>query len=353
MSNPSAAILCIASGEQPFAREWLEYHLGLGFDHIYYRLTDPDLAEAQAFYTSLGLGERVSLHPYDRMVHGWQHAAYSEMASVVKEDWLLVIDLDEFLYLHQWSSIGAYLASLEDNVEQVQFPWLNVPGPGYAHPSVLSMAASSPKFANNHVKSAARRTGLQSIGIHSHIVANDVTILSSGEQVEADHFHYGFVRDPSYYARHPFIIHAYSRGHCDTLARICAHRFLNGIYGESERQYLRRLLIGAPRFSSVPLRLLLLNVVRCLPCVELELKLPVLNTGTDMTRLRDHFLAAINTVVDFNPSTIDSLEQEFEQRFLLDYKLAQLDVSAVCDPEAYLQSSDQAGFANRLRQLLG
>ncbi|MDG1389154.1 MAG: glycosyltransferase family 2 protein [Halioglobus sp.] len=349
MSRPSTAILCIASGEQAFAREWFEYHLGLGFDHIYCRLTDPDMVAAQAFYTNLGLGERVSLHPYDRIVQGWQTSAYNEMASVVKEDWLLVIDLDEFLYLHQWPSIGAYLASMDASVEQVQFPWLNVPGAGYTYSSVLSMAVSSPKFANQHVKSAVRRSKLQSIGIHSHRVANDVTVLSSEKQVKADHFHYDFVRTPSYYSQHPFVIHACSRGYLDTLSKICTQRFFNGANGEHERQYLRRLLTGAPRISITPLRLLLLSVIRWLPSVELELKPPVLNTGTDMVVLRDTFLTAINTTVDFNLSTIDSLEQRFEERYLLDYKLNQLDLSAACDPEAYLYSSNQVGFVNRLR----
>ena len=94
MTNPSTAILCIARNEQPFAEQWLEYHLGLGFNHIYFVSTDENFSDVQKYYLALNLGAKVSLHHFDDFRYGWQLACYAGFLSRIREDWLLVLDLD-------------------------------------------------------------------------------------------------------------------------------------------------------------------------------------------------------------------------------------------------------------------
>ena len=38
----TTALLCVARNELPYTEEWLEHHLSLGVDHIYYVSTDTD-----------------------------------------------------------------------------------------------------------------------------------------------------------------------------------------------------------------------------------------------------------------------------------------------------------------------
>lgn len=352
MAEPSAAILCIALGEQPFAAEWLEYHLALGFDHIYYIITDTEFEAAHSFYAGAGFGDRVSWHRFDQQYTGWQLGAYCEFLTRFTQDWLMVMDLDEFLYFPGGETIGAYLAALDTGIGQVQFPWLTAPLQNYRSSSVLGSLAGTPKFANNHVKSIARRGKLASIGVHAHRVGGAKTVLSSGKLVKPDHFHTDAVRDPSYYQRHPFVLHAVSRGHIDILNRICGHRFNNVNCGHGERARLRKLLTGRPVWSALPNRLLLQKVQQAFPRVTLHPKLPRLSRATDSDLLLDMFLQQINTIVDFQCSSREDFEAAFESRYMLDYKINRFDVTGFVDIEEYLQSSTQLDYIVRLRNRL-
>ena len=111
MKAPSTAILCIARDEQPFAREWIQYHLNLGFDHIYFISTDDDFSSVHALYSGFNFGSKVSLHHFNDFNRGWQINCYRHFSSQVEEDWLLILDLDEFLYLNPNTDIKSYLAT--------------------------------------------------------------------------------------------------------------------------------------------------------------------------------------------------------------------------------------------------
>jgi hypothetical protein len=34
-TGPTAAICCIVTEEEAYLHEWIDYHLGIGFDHVY------------------------------------------------------------------------------------------------------------------------------------------------------------------------------------------------------------------------------------------------------------------------------------------------------------------------------
>lgn len=352
MAEPSTAIVCIAMCEQPFAQEWLEYHLALGFEHIYYIITDPDFAVAHDFYAQLGFDKRVSWHRFNQQYSGWQLGAYSELRARCNEDWLLILDLDEFLYLPAGGSIGSYLAGLDDAVSQVQFPWLSAPLPGYLSSGVLSALPGIAKFTQHHVKSMARRRDLASIGVHKHELNEGTTILSSGQVVEPAHYHAAPVRRPAYYANYPYVLHACTRGHLDMLNRICAHRFLNANCGDGERLRLKNLLTGRPAWPVVPNRYLLLKALQQFPRVELNPNLPVLQAGTDREELLRIFLQQINKVVDFRCNRWQDIEAAFEARYLLDHKLSRLEINGFVDVDEQMAAPTQLDYVVKLRALI-
>lgn len=352
MNSPSTAILCIARNEQPFAEEWVEYHLGLGFDHIYFVSTDDDFGDVQAYYQALDFGTKVSLHHFDQFKRGWQQACYASFFSQVQEDWLLVLDLDEFLYLNTVSDIQGFLGTFKDNVNQIQFPWLNIFSNSYFHETTFGVLNDSAKYASNHVKSIARRRVVRSVGIHYHRVPEASTVLSSGEMVQGKSMHDTFVRDPSYYAGHPFILHFASRGILDTLNRITDHRFFNDITGESEKARLGRFLTGRPTWPTLPNRFLLMKLLQTLPEVDVDVSLPSLRSTASVESLSRIFHRAINTTVDFRSRDLSNVEQAFEGKFALVYKLNRLELDNVGGVEQYLECKTHLQYVAQIRKSL-
>lgn len=352
MNSPSTAILCIVRNEQPFAAEWLEYHLGLGFDHIYLVSTDDDFSDVQAYYRALGFGAKVSLHHFDQFQPGWQQACYASFFSQVQEDWLLVLDLDEFLYLNTVPDIKRFLGTFGDKVNQIQFPWLNLFSGSYFHETTFGVLNDSEKYASNHVKSLVRSRFVTSIGIHYHRTLEASTVLSSGERVQEKSMHDTFVRDPSYYANHPFILHFASRGYLDTLNRIIGHRFFNDKTGEKEKTRLGKFLTGRPSWSDLPNRFLLMKVLKSLPEVDIDVSLPSLKSTTNVENLLRIFHQTINTTVDLGCRSLSTVEQKFDEKFALDYKLNQLELGDVCDPEQYLKCKTQLEYIAQIRKNL-
>ena len=72
-------------------------------------------------------------------------------------DWLLSIDSDEYLYLHDGKNFKQFLFSLPRVITQVQIPWVMVENTSpfsTSHP--YDDIATLPWYKNRHVKSCAR-----------------------------------------------------------------------------------------------------------------------------------------------------------------------------------------------------
>ncbi|MEM1110350.1 MAG: glycosyltransferase family 2 protein [Pseudomonadota bacterium] len=353
MGAPSTAILCVALNEQPFAREWLDYHLRLGFERIYFVLTDSDASAALDYYTGLNFGDRVEFFHFSDCEHGWQNRLYSEFVDEIKEDWLLVLDLDEFLYLHEAPSIGDYLKGFPPHIRQVQFPWMNMFSLDYLHRDVLGAAATMPCYASNHVKSIAYRSQIRGVGVHYHPIGDAASCLSSGEEVQPESYHRVFVEQPDYYQHHAFVIHAASRGHLDTLCRIVAQRFHDPKCGELERKRLRSLLCGRARGANLPNRYLHGKIQQSFPRVEVTLRLAAGLPKTDLDELLAIFLRNIRSIVDFHCDHLSSVAPAFEERFMLNEKLKRLDIRGHVSIEEAVSELTQDDYARQLRRRLG
>jgi len=352
MNRPGTAILCIARNESPFTAEWLEYHFKLGFDRIYFVSTDASFGKIEEFFERSEFRSRIELFHFDDFRPGWQMGCYNTFFPLVKEEWVLVLDIDEYLFIHEYPNIHDFLDTVRDGVGQIQFPWLILMSESYCHDRTFDILEESGKFVSDHMKSMVRRSHAAGLGIHSHGIRHSRNILSSGVEVPGRPTHDSFLGDIAYYRNHPFVLHFCSRGHFDVLNRIIDHQFFNGKNGEREKDRVRRFLTIESSWENLPTRYLLMQFYRSLPRVTIDIKVPKLKAQTDVQSLSDIFYNNITKVVDFDCPDPGVLDTEFERRFQLVRKLAQLDLSGKCNHDDYLACSTQLEYIGKLRKYL-
>ena len=100
----NVAIIAIAKNEQLYIKEWLDYHLKLGFDKIIVADNDDTLL------LSPFASERVIIEDY-RHFNPVQARAYSELYKKYQKvyDWILFMDIDEYMVLEKDKDIKTFL----------------------------------------------------------------------------------------------------------------------------------------------------------------------------------------------------------------------------------------------------
>lgn len=123
----NSIICCIAKLETPYIREWVDYHLNLGFKKI--RIYDNDdtnvsepLEGCLSEYVANGLVEMIDF----RGLRGVQLAAYDDCFNNADFDWCAFIDCDEFITFSQesgFTNINDYLSSIDSKFDVVHLNW--------------------------------------------------------------------------------------------------------------------------------------------------------------------------------------------------------------------------------------
>jgi hypothetical protein len=102
-ANQTAVICSIVKGEEAYIDEWVDYHLGLGFAHIYvydnsYHF---DLQQWAAEQTAAGRPVTVRHWKGTAQQLAVNHHCVQELQEHNKARWVAIFDVDEFLGLHQ------------------------------------------------------------------------------------------------------------------------------------------------------------------------------------------------------------------------------------------------------------
>ena len=153
------AICCIAKDEDAYIKEWVEYHLLLGFDAIiiYDNHSIVPLREVLKAYVS---GGRVIIHTTAGTVLGEeaQGAAYTHCMQAYKDDfmWIAVVDADEVIVPKECENIKQMLAEFE-NYGGVVLNWVF-----YADSSEKNYIANS-QINSFLYKNSKRSTTIKSI----------------------------------------------------------------------------------------------------------------------------------------------------------------------------------------------
>lgn len=122
------AICCVAKLENNYIREWVEYHLKLGFRKIF--IYDNNEIYGEIFQDILSdyIKEEVVVILNARGKSAYQLAAYSDFYNSHgdKFDWIAFIDVDEFVTFSNhgnYSSMCEYLNTIQD-FELIHLSWM-------------------------------------------------------------------------------------------------------------------------------------------------------------------------------------------------------------------------------------
>lgn len=125
-----AAVVCIAKLENQYISEWVDYHLGIGFDHVY--VCDNNLKDGERIEDALTEKqlEKVTVIDYRGRVSGNCSVQNQSYTSTYREysslyDWMFFIDCDEFITLAKHPSIKEYLSEeIFRSFKTIRLHWL-------------------------------------------------------------------------------------------------------------------------------------------------------------------------------------------------------------------------------------
>lgn len=188
---PTICVVSIFKNEKHALKEWVEHYLREGVDHFF--LTDngsgDGYIEVLEEYIHKGM---VTLNINAARHQQVNHLNY-DLKKVKRYDWVIVVDLDEFLYArNSFSTIKQYLTSLHSNVGQVYVPWKMFGSNGHVdqteniiHSFLRRNIYEDRSLING--KCITRTKNLAKIGIHqSSMNASRLIITSDGNVKKHD-----------------------------------------------------------------------------------------------------------------------------------------------------------------------
>lgn len=168
--------------EAPYLAEWIEYHTLLGVEHVYlYDNGSKDRPlEVLRPYILQGRATLLSWPEFPG-----QEAAYNHALKVFGRDcdWMLLIDVDEYLCLPPGRMILDFLASLGPEVDQVLMPWIHFGASGHeVRPSGLVIESYVHRVSDAHrqPKTILRPEAVLWAGVHHCVTRARRTIDPSG-----------------------------------------------------------------------------------------------------------------------------------------------------------------------------
>ena len=163
-----AAICAVAKNENDYIKEWVEYHLRLGFSKIFIHDNnnpgDNSLSEV--------LSEEIEKQTVEiidyRGRKSFQMEAYNTCYGIygMNYDWMAFIDIDEFITIAEnsgYENIAEFLSDAGDDADAILINWMFYGDNGKVHYEKGNVVDRFPRpvmpldnYQNRHVKSIAR-----------------------------------------------------------------------------------------------------------------------------------------------------------------------------------------------------
>jgi len=183
------ALCAIFKNESHIFNEWLEHYINQGVEKFYLidnGSTDDYMKEIQRFM------DKITLFRDEKRYAQVEHYKRYVLPLCKQEaEWLLVCDLDEFIYARKsFKTITEYLQTLPDDVSAVRVPWKMFGSSGYKDQpkrvvrSFLMREHSNKPFKTINYKSITRTSEIISIGIHGTEVKNGIYIDPSNRSLK-------------------------------------------------------------------------------------------------------------------------------------------------------------------------
>jgi len=205
-------------------------------------------------------------------------------------DWLLSIDSDEYLYLHDGKNFKQFLLSLPRVITQVQIPWVMIENTSLfcnSHP--YHDIATLSWYKNRHVKSCARiHNALRPFSSHYFICHPQSKTWVSDQVIPTKQTapYYDEFTTLRFDSMSPVLFHLHTGSLSTTLNKILYHNFL-GKSDDTQKQLLRQALE-----SRDPDRVRQLSKIRLVfhhtPSSNLLTKFPLPHLSY-LTNLGDHY----------------------------------------------------------------
>lgn len=124
------AICAIVRLENKYIKEWIDYHLSIGFSHIYLYDNNREGEEriADVVDTDICYKESVTIIPFHHEHMYPQMRAYNDCWNHYMFDWILYIDIDEFFtFGKKWTeehNIQQFVHKYEQNGDAILLNWM-------------------------------------------------------------------------------------------------------------------------------------------------------------------------------------------------------------------------------------
>lgn len=174
------ALCAIARFENRYVKEWVDYHLNLGFSHIYLYDNNRENEERISDVIDIDLAKYrdiVTIVPFHDVTLCPQLKAYNDCYQKTDCDWIAFFDLDEFFTFNassKFSSVADFVQTVNHQYDAILINWMAFGDNGHCssgnysvlsrfttplpmHFSVCNILGKQP--LNGHVKSIVR-TGL-------------------------------------------------------------------------------------------------------------------------------------------------------------------------------------------------
>lgn len=188
---PRLGLLAIFKNESVALQQWLEHYRAEGVDRFFLI----DNASTDQFMPILEpyLAQGIVQLVHDPRRHA-QRAAYNDafLPRRTEVDWLIVADLDEFLYSRpgRGTSLKAYLAALGDKVGQVRVPWTLFGSAGHVQqpPSIVHGFTYRARKRGPEHKYIVRTAVLQALSVHEAEIAPGFRTITESRRLQLNHY---------------------------------------------------------------------------------------------------------------------------------------------------------------------
>jgi len=175
----SASVCCIAKDEKPYIQEWIDWHLGLGFSHIY--IYDNSDSNELCYLNSESI--KVIHFPGKPM----QQKSYQNYIDNYKGEhtWCAIIDCDEFIILKKHKNIVHFCKEyITGDTKAISMNWIRYGSNGHL--------AYSPEPVMERFKIPT-----PGVDIHIKTIVECNSVISWGPSTHYPSLLNGYIRDTS------------------------------------------------------------------------------------------------------------------------------------------------------------
>ena len=188
----TVTLVAIAKNESAYLLEWIAYHLSIGISRIV-------VYDNESSDDTGSLLERLASHSDKVTMRAWpsvglhdspQTGAYNDALKSIETDWVMFLDIDEYIVPFRDRSLPAFLAALPADASSVHINWRGfgssgLQETGYGFVTTAFTQCSHPHWGNNHhFKSIARTKHVEEVFIHDIETKEGRRILSDLQEFE-------------------------------------------------------------------------------------------------------------------------------------------------------------------------